>query len=245
MARKKESPRGAIGSAVYELRTGLKERQRVFADRLGVSVSTLVRFEGNRVIPAKILIRLKQIAQDGKRQDLAQFFAQALADQAGTPHQMNVSSHELLPSTSEEKEFVRALLFVFRAEESSVEHEKASLKRVLGPTVTYLAEENRIKGLRDSAILQIRDALENQTPIEKLVQIYQIRQIADVLFNYDPSEDLINAYAAKVVVELSKAGVTPDQMPTLYKFSKDAAVDLAKKNRVEIRSRRSRKSKAK
>ena len=72
------------------LRIALKLTQQEFADRLGLGIATIVRYERcDRVPDARALGRLQQVAEESGFEELAKTFRLALAEQITPPTRVN------------------------------------------------------------------------------------------------------------------------------------------------------------
>src|SRR5947209_1616164 len=74
--------RSAISAAVIELRQGLGQTQQQFAHALGVSITTIARWETNRPPRGTILADLARIARsEVKTFEIAEIFRRAILDE--------------------------------------------------------------------------------------------------------------------------------------------------------------------
>jgi transcriptional regulator with XRE-family HTH domain len=72
-----------IHEAVRSLRKDLGKTQQVFATELGMSISSLVNYERDRIPEPKQLCRFFWAARDAGREDLAQIFKKAILKSLG------------------------------------------------------------------------------------------------------------------------------------------------------------------
>ena len=112
-------PANPIMGAVRDLRLALGDTQQSFAQRLGLSISTVVRYELTRPPKGTALAQLMQVASENNQPDIAMVFAGALADELGyrEPREVIVSSlHRFVEVTikPEEKPDFEALLTILR-----------------------------------------------------------------------------------------------------------------------------------
>lgn len=67
--------------AVRNLRKALGDTQQSFAQRLGLAISTVVRYESTRPPKGTALAQLIQVARENDLPEIAQLFAEALASE--------------------------------------------------------------------------------------------------------------------------------------------------------------------
>jgi len=75
-----------LSEGVQELRRHLGESQQAFSNRLGLSISAVVKYEGGREPTGKALARLAKVAKEVGHPDLANLFARKLMEQLGLSH---------------------------------------------------------------------------------------------------------------------------------------------------------------
>jgi transcriptional regulator with XRE-family HTH domain len=122
----KKSRKSEISDAVRKLRRALDETQPVFAKRLGVVMSTLVRYELTRPPRGAVLAHLARIAEEHHQQECAQIFRKALADEIGAQVQPRVDYR-----SDDEKRYTLGLLATFRNDQYTDLLEK--IKKLLEP----------------------------------------------------------------------------------------------------------------
>ncbi len=69
--------------AVRKLRVAIGDTQQQFANRLGLAISTIVRYELSRSPHGKVLIQFEKLALEHGQVDLAKVFRQALEYELG------------------------------------------------------------------------------------------------------------------------------------------------------------------
>jgi transcriptional regulator with XRE-family HTH domain len=102
-----------INEAVRALRQELGDTQQSFAVRLGLAVSTIVKYEANRTPRVSEISRFLDLALSKKRHDLVEVFAGAMSNE------LNVKT-EHVPRTLEERLLVDLLLLVMRNRTAAV-----------------------------------------------------------------------------------------------------------------------------
>ena len=96
-----------INEAVRALRHQLGDTQQSFAVRLGLAISTVVKYEASRTPRGAELTRFLELAIGQQRHDLAEVFARAMGDE------LNMKA-ERIPRTLEESLFADLLFLVMR-----------------------------------------------------------------------------------------------------------------------------------
>lgn len=81
----KSDSKSAISVAVRALRGALGESQQEFAYRMKTAIRTIARYETTRPPKGRVLAHLKEIAIQNRREDLAEVFAKALAEELEVP----------------------------------------------------------------------------------------------------------------------------------------------------------------
>ena len=124
-----------IHLAVKELRNRLALSQQVFATNLGLSIRAISNYEKDRIPGARPLAQLEQCAIGNKQPDLAQIFADALANH------LRLGRSGRPPLTPEERYLERAFYrctFVW-----SKTHPAAQIRKLLRPFVDQLRKEDQ------------------------------------------------------------------------------------------------------
>lgn len=108
-----KNPSNPVTAAVRELRLALGDTQQSFAQRLGLAISTVVRYELTRPPKGNALRMLARVAEENKLEPLASCFRQALAEELGSwdPGDLKL---KLEPQTNTERLWVSAILAVLR-----------------------------------------------------------------------------------------------------------------------------------
>jgi transcriptional regulator with XRE-family HTH domain len=120
-----------VTEAVKTLRLHLGDTQQSFATRLGLAISTAVRYESTRAPRGRALAQLYDVAKQHGCDAAAQVFHGALAKEMGgipVPHTFSlpagISPEEIHPQTSDEARLVAALLHAIRDHAGEKEVEK-------------------------------------------------------------------------------------------------------------------------
>jgi transcriptional regulator with XRE-family HTH domain len=134
--------------AVKELRNRLELSQQVFATNLGLSIRAISNYEKDRIPGARPLAQLEQCAIASKQPDLAQIFADALANH------LRLGRSDRPPLTPEERYLERA--FYRCAFEQSKTPEAARVRRVLRPFVDQLRKEDQAAARQLEALRRLK-----------------------------------------------------------------------------------------
>jgi transcriptional regulator with XRE-family HTH domain len=87
-----------LSEGVRELRRHLGESQQAFSNRLGLSISAVVKYEGGREPTGRALAQLAHTAAEAGRHDLAYLFTQALVRELGLERlQLGIFSAPAMP----------------------------------------------------------------------------------------------------------------------------------------------------
>ncbi len=133
-----------IHQAVKALRDRLELSQQVFATNLGLSIRAISNYEKDRIPGARPLAQLEQCAIASKQPDLAQIFADALANH------LRLGRSDRPPLTPEERYLERA--FYRCAFEQSEEPKAKKLRTLLQPFVEQLRKEDRVAAAQLEAL---------------------------------------------------------------------------------------------
>jgi transcriptional regulator with XRE-family HTH domain len=120
-----------LNATVRKLRLALELTQQEFAERLGLGIATIVRYERNRVPDARALGRLEQVAEEHGFEELAKTFRGALAEQLTTPLPPREARGPF--QNEDERSHTLALLKVLR-QECYAKQAKA-IRRLLAPII--------------------------------------------------------------------------------------------------------------
>ncbi len=194
-------------TTVRKLREGLGDTQQGFADRLGLAIATVVRYEHNRVPRGKALARLEQVATASGFDEYAALFRNALTAEFGSPPP-SPRTRTILCRSDEERALVEALLCAVRLEglEEYAKTAKA-IRRVLKPVL----EERRQSEETDEALEAQRNAivrlLEKGRTAAEVAQIFRTtaETVAEAFFR-NGSPMLIHKRTREVVALLLKEG---------------------------------------
>jgi transcriptional regulator with XRE-family HTH domain len=77
------NPKHPLLSTVRELRLALGDTQQSFAERLGLSISTVVRYELSRPPKGRALAQFARVADENGMKELSAVFQRALAEDLG------------------------------------------------------------------------------------------------------------------------------------------------------------------
>jgi transcriptional regulator with XRE-family HTH domain len=212
-------------AAVRKLREGLGDTQQEFADRLGLAIATVVRYEHNRVPRGKALARLEQAASASGFDEYAALFRNALADEFGAPPP-SPKTRTIQCRSDEELALVDALLCAVRLEglEEYAKTAKA-IRRVLKPVL----EERRRSEETDEALEAQRNAivrlLEKGRTAAEVAQLFRTtaETIGEAFFR-NGSPMLIRKRMREVVGLLLKQGWSLKRMAE--EFGQGDADDL-------------------
>jgi transcriptional regulator with XRE-family HTH domain len=141
-------------ATVRKLRKALGDTQPQFAERLGLSMPTVVRYEHNRRPRGKALVTLEQTAAANGLDEFASVFRNALTDELGAP--ANIRTPHIQVKNDDERDLVDALLYVIRLA-TCEEYSKTAtaVRRVLKPIV----EQQRRSRETDEALDAQRRAM--------------------------------------------------------------------------------------
>jgi Ser-tRNA(Ala) deacylase AlaX/transcriptional regulator with XRE-family HTH domain len=137
--------------AVARLRQKLKLTQQEFADRLGIAIATMVRYENNRVPRGKSLSRLEALAAANSFGDLAATFRTALVEELGALPSSQQSPMVQFRS-DEERDLVQALLDILRQQKYAAKAN--AIMKALEPVV----HDRRRRAEEDDAVDAQRNA---------------------------------------------------------------------------------------
>jgi transcriptional regulator with XRE-family HTH domain len=117
--------------AVRELRKTLGESQQAFANRLGLSISSITHYEGGQRTPDYVVtLKLYRCACDADRKDLAAYFLMLI--NAGIVPKVAV------PFQSEsERDTIRAVQTILN--DTRFQHLREPLEKLLAPVKTHLS----------------------------------------------------------------------------------------------------------
>ena len=117
-------------AAVRKLRIALEDTQQQFAQRLGLAIATVIRYEHNRPPRAKALAKLEQLAAAHGLDEYAAVFRRALSNELGAPPPAPTGL-TISVKDQEEMKLVIALLDILR--KPFFAKEAKSVKRILVP----------------------------------------------------------------------------------------------------------------
>jgi len=131
-----------LTDAVKALRLALGDTQHRFANRLGLAISTVVRYETNRPPKGKALAQLLATAESNELFDLTHAFKFALAQDLqvpvptrdGEPFMLPSGEVRVRPKNQEEQSMTRALLRFLRSDRSRPgwKGKRRQIKKLLG-----------------------------------------------------------------------------------------------------------------
>jgi len=152
----KKTQEDPLIAAVRKLRTTLGDTQPQFAERLGVALPTVVRYEHSRRPRGKAVVAMQEIAAAHGLDDLASQFRNALSDELGAPAG-ELRGRNILVKDEEERDLVDALLYAIRLENLDEQNAKAAkaIRRVLKPIV----DQHRHNRETDEALDAQRNAM--------------------------------------------------------------------------------------
>ena len=213
-------------AAVARLRQALKLTQQEFADRLGIAIATMVRYENNRVPRGKALSRLEALAAANGFEDLAELFRTALVEELGA---LPPSEQDPMIQfrSNEERELVEALLDTLRQPKHAAKAN--AIRKALEPVVhnrRRRAEEDDAVGAQRNAIAGLLDKGRSPEEIMRLLRT-TADAVAEAFFSQktksvDPASN--GKRMCEVVVALLKDGWTIKRMAD--EFGKGDATDF-------------------
>lgn len=169
-------------AAVARLRHQLRLTQQEFADRLGIAIATMVRYENNRVPRGKALSRLETLAAANGFEDLAAIFRAALVEELGAlPPSEQGPMVEF--RSDEERELVQALLDTLRQQKYAAKGN--AIRKALEPVV----HDRRRRAEEDDAVNAQRDAIaglldKGRSP-EEVIRLFKVtpEAVAEAFFS--------------------------------------------------------------
>jgi transcriptional regulator with XRE-family HTH domain len=125
-----------VSQAVRRLRLGLGDTQQQFANRLGLAISTVVRYELSRPPSGKALAQLDRVAMEHGLDECALIFRNAFRDELAVPFQVSgvrpPSADSVgffaYPQTPEEEAMVFDVLSVMRKARDTTPPSNSSLR---------------------------------------------------------------------------------------------------------------------
>jgi transcriptional regulator with XRE-family HTH domain len=106
--------RATLTDAVKALRGALGDTQQQFAQRLGMAISTVVRYESTRPPKGKALSQLFGLALSNGLHDVAEMFRRALLSDLGSWDTTGIDSIGIEPTDDAERLCISALLATLR-----------------------------------------------------------------------------------------------------------------------------------
>jgi transcriptional regulator with XRE-family HTH domain len=137
----------SITAGIRKLRLALGETQQSLANKLGIAISTMVRYETNRPPHGEALVRFMKLADANSQPDLAKLFQAALARELGhevVRHALPARTVELWDD--EEAEIVDAVLTAKRLGGTINQKALAGIMNAIAPII----EVNRKKDVNAS-----------------------------------------------------------------------------------------------
>jgi transcriptional regulator with XRE-family HTH domain len=147
----KTKDNNGLTATVRKLRLALELTQQEFAERLGLGIATIVRYERNRLPDARALGRLEQVAEEHGFEEFAKTFRSALAAELTTPIPPREAGGPF--HNDDERSHTMALLKVLRQERYA--KEAKAIRRMLGPII----DADRQRRELDEAIEAQRQAI--------------------------------------------------------------------------------------
>ncbi|MFB3778737.1 MAG: helix-turn-helix domain-containing protein [Bryobacteraceae bacterium] len=200
-------------TAVRKLREGLGDTQQEFADRLGLAIATVVRYEHNRTPRGKALARLEQAATASGFDQCAALFRNALVDEFGAPPP-SPKTRTIQCRSDDEMALVDALLYVVRLQGAPAYAKAArAVRRALRPVL----EDRRRTAETDEALEAQRNAivrlLEKGRTVKEVAEIFRTTAvtIAEAFFR-NGSPTLVQERMREVVAVLLKEGWSISRM---------------------------------
>jgi transcriptional regulator with XRE-family HTH domain len=195
--RKTTAGQAQVLEAVRNLRLALPATQQQFAERLGVGIATVVRWEGKQPPAGQALAKLQQLAAEYALDGIAAVFHRALSDELGvapplpTPGALSIKNDT-------ERDLVLALLEVLRQEQYTQQAEAA--KRILDPIVAQRQQEAAYQEARESVRNAIVRFLNKSYPVEEAKRAFSTsaENVAEAVFQNGDMK-LIEARTVEIV----------------------------------------------
>lgn len=143
-------------AAVRKLRTAVGDTQPQFAERLGLALPTVVRYEHSRRPRGKVVADMEQIAVANGLDDLASLFRNALSDELGPPAG-DLRGRHVHVKNEEERDLVDALLYAVRLE--SLDEQNAKIAKAIRRVLKPIVEQHRRNRETDEALDAQRKAI--------------------------------------------------------------------------------------
>jgi transcriptional regulator with XRE-family HTH domain len=169
-----------VTAAVRKLRLGLDDTQQGFAQRLGMAIATVVRYEHNRPPSGRALAKLERLATEHGFQEYAAVFRKALGEELGAIRFATLKSLEC--STEEERVHVEALLTIFRCWPDS--KQAAAIKKILKPQVDGARQIREAEEAFEESRRAVVRLLKAGRTVEEVGKSFRAEHIADALFEF-------------------------------------------------------------
>ena len=179
--RKTPVGQGQVLEAVRNLRLSLPETQQKFAERLGVGIATVVRWEGKRPPAGQALAKLHHLAAEQGLDGIAAVFRRALSEELGAPPPLPTPG-ALSIKNEDERDLVSALLEVLRQEPYAKQGE--AVKRILDPIVAQHRQESEYQAAREAVRNAIVRFLKKNYPVEEAKRAFSTsaENVAEAIF---------------------------------------------------------------
>jgi transcriptional regulator with XRE-family HTH domain len=169
-------------ATVRKLREALGDTQQAFADRLGLAIASVIRYERNRVPRGKALARLENVASANGFEDYSTIFRKALDEEFAVPTP-TPSGKAIQFRNDDEAELALALLDVLR--QDGYAKEAKAVKKVLAPVIAARqrsAEEDEARDMQRQAIVRL---LETGRAAQEVLNLFRItpEALADAFFS--------------------------------------------------------------
>jgi transcriptional regulator with XRE-family HTH domain len=195
---KNDAQRKELIAAVGKLRKALGDTQQAFADRLGLAIATVIRYERNRAPRGKALARLENIAAANGFEEYAAVFRRALDEEFAVPTP-TPKGKAVQFRNEDETDLVQALLDVVRQERFA--KEAKAVRRLLAPVIAdrqRSAEEDEARDMQRQAIVRLLQAGRSAAEVINLFKITP-EALADAFFSRNMKPFDAKAYHKKML----------------------------------------------
>ncbi len=212
-----------LTATVRKLRIALNDTQQAFAQRLGMAIATVVRYEHNRPPKAKALATLERVATENGLEEYAAIFRAALAADLGSATGAG-SGDQYDAWSAADRDLADAFRMALHDPRFKSKAEK--IRSILAPVIAE-ARKNRefFAAIEDSkrAVVRLLTAGES---VEAVAQKFTPEHLAEALFQFGGVQ-LIEKHEADVVGLLLKKGWSIDQLVQEYNFEPDTVIGHA------------------
>jgi transcriptional regulator with XRE-family HTH domain len=214
----KKTQEDPLIAAVRKLRTTLGDTQPQFAERLGVALPTVVRYEHSRRPRGKAVVAMQEIAAAHGLDDLASQFRSALSDELGAPAG-DLRGRNVHLKNEEERDLVDALLYAVRLESLNEQNAKAAktIRRALKPIVDQQRRNRETSEALDAQRKAMAGLLMKGRAAEEVLKLFRTtpEALAEAFFSQGMKPSSVKTWEKKmceVVALLLKDGWSIQRM---------------------------------